>query len=103
MVGRDVPLYCCDHAPRDVVRRPGDDVQDLSSLRGRRVVLWSAIARPQSFRETAAKLGCEIVGEQVHRDHHRFTAADVAAAQLFTEMLSGKHSQPSEAVEFASR
>ncbi|MCA8965579.1 MAG: tetraacyldisaccharide 4'-kinase, partial [Planctomycetes bacterium] len=81
MVGRDVPLYCCDHAPRDVVRQPSGAVEELAALRGRRVVLWSAIARPQSFRETAALLGCEVVGEQVHRDHHRFTAADVAAAQ----------------------
>lgn len=77
---RELPVHACEHAPTDVVRRPAGEVLPLDALRGRRVVLWSAIARPQSFRATVEALGAEVVGEERHRDHHRFTPTDVAAA-----------------------
>ncbi|MCA8964906.1 MAG: tetraacyldisaccharide 4'-kinase, partial [Planctomycetes bacterium] len=65
-----LPVYATDHAPADLVSRPDDAVLPLSSLRGRRVVLLSAIARPQSFRATCAGLGAEVVNELRYRDHH---------------------------------
>ncbi|MBL9079698.1 MAG: tetraacyldisaccharide 4'-kinase [Planctomycetes bacterium] len=81
LAGRsDLPVYACEHGPGDVVVEPRGEVLPVAALRGRRVWLLSGIARPESFRATVAALGAEVVGEHRHRDHHRFTPAEVAAA-----------------------
>lgn len=77
---KDLPIFACEHEPQDVLARPGDQVEPLASLRGRRAVLLSAIARPASFRATCERLGVEVVRELRHRDHHRFTSAEIDAA-----------------------
>ena len=77
---RDIGIHPCDHGPGDVVVMPGGTSMPLEQLRGRRAFLLSAIARPQSFRASVEGLGVEVAGEQRHRDHHRFTAAEVAFA-----------------------
>lgn len=77
---RDLGVHACTHAPRDVVSQPDGATQPVDGLRGRRVVLLSAIAKPQSFRATVEQLGAEVVGEHAHRDHHRFTEGELAAA-----------------------
>lgn len=78
--GAGVPVFACDHGPADVVVQPTGAVEPLEVLRGRRVFLLSGIARPRSFRASVERLGAIVVGEQCHRDHHRFTAGEVDAA-----------------------
>ena len=46
----------------------------------RRVYLLSGIARPGRFAEDASAHGLEVLGHRAFPDHHRFTAADVRAA-----------------------
>lgn len=75
-----IPVHACAHAPSDVVDRPSGAVAPARDLDGARVVLLSAIAKPMSFRATVEALGAEVVQEFVHRDHHRFTDGEVAAA-----------------------
>jgi tetraacyldisaccharide 4'-kinase len=50
------------------------------SLRGRRVLLLSALARPAGFRRTVGSLGAEVVAERTFRDHHRFTEGELEEA-----------------------
>ncbi len=76
-----LPVHATEHAPSDVVEQPGGATLPLAALRSRRVVLLSAIARPASFRATCDSLGAAVVGELRYRDHHRFTAAELAAAE----------------------
>jgi len=81
LAGRaDLGVFACEHGPADVVVRPRGEVLPVEALRGRRVVLLSGIARPQSFRATVERLGAAVVAEHRHRDHHRFTDAEVEAA-----------------------
>lgn len=47
--------------------------------RGARVLLVSGIAHPARFEQEAREGGYEPVGTQTFRDHHPFTAADIAA------------------------
>jgi len=75
-----LPVHACTHAPKDCVAQPSGEVRSAASLAGQRVVLLSAIAKPKSFRATVERLGATVVDEVVHRDHHRFTRAEVDAA-----------------------
>ena len=77
---KSLPVHACVHAASDLVEQPGGATAPLEALRGARVVLLSAIAKPASFRATVEALGAEVVQEFVHRDHHRFTRAEVDAA-----------------------
>jgi len=47
-------------------------------VRGKRVFLFAGIARPDSFLATVRALGGEIVGRQWFRDHHLYTARELA-------------------------
>lgn len=76
----ELPVYSCTHEPSELVALPGGDVEPPAALRGRKVVLLSAIARPASFRDTVAGLGAEVMRELRYRDHHRYTAAEAEAA-----------------------
>jgi tetraacyldisaccharide 4'-kinase len=80
IAGKALPVHACEHAPTALVVQPGGEVLAPAALAGRACVLLSAIARPTGFRATIAALGGEVVGEFVHRDHHRFTAAEIDAA-----------------------
>jgi tetraacyldisaccharide 4'-kinase len=54
-----------------------------SSLRGRRVYLFSGLANPGAFEATARGLGAEVVGHDVRPDHepHPPTVIEAAAAR----------------------
>ncbi|MBL8756006.1 MAG: tetraacyldisaccharide 4'-kinase [Planctomycetes bacterium] len=73
-------VFACDHAPTTFVRSADGATLPLDAVRGQSCVLLSAIARPASFRATLERLGARVTAEFRHRDHHRFTAADVDAA-----------------------
>lgn len=75
-----LPVFSCDHAPQDIVSRPDGAALPLTELDGRDVVLLTAVARPDSVRSTVEGLGARVVADLRHRDHHRFSAADLAAA-----------------------
>lgn len=77
---KDLPIHATEHAPSSLVAMPSGEVLPLDALHARPVVLLSAIARPQSFRATVEALGAQVVGEFRHRDHHRFTEAELAVA-----------------------
>jgi len=49
-----------------------------AELRGKRVFLFAGIARPDGFARTVRALGGEIAGARWFRDHHLFTARELA-------------------------
>ncbi len=79
LAGHDVPVHACAHAPAALERSDGAALP-LAALRGQRVVLLSAIARPATFRTSVEQLGADVVRDCRYRDHHRFTAAEVDGA-----------------------
>src|SRR5262249_37888806 len=76
----DARVYACDHAPVEFVSMPAPATEPLAAVAGRRCVLLSAIARPQSFRSSIERLGGVVAADHRYRDHHRFTAREVDAA-----------------------
>jgi tetraacyldisaccharide 4'-kinase len=51
-------------------------VPGASSLKGRRVLAFAGIGRPQKFFKTLADLGAIIAATEVFADHHPFSEAD---------------------------
>lgn len=80
LAGPHVAVHAADHVATGFVEAPAGRVLPLAEVQGRACVLLSAIARPASFRASVEAAGGLVVGEFRHRDHHRFTAAEIAAA-----------------------
>ena len=78
--GFPVPVFRSVHAVRDLVRMPGGESEPSQALSGRRVVLLSAIARPETFQQTATRLGAKVMAHIMRRDHHRWNPTDLAEA-----------------------
>ena len=72
-------LIQCIHGVSGIERLDGTRHPD--ALEGRRVVLFSGIARPDAFLTTVRSLGAEVVGQRWWPDHHRYRAADVDSLQ----------------------
>ncbi len=53
---------------------------DLELLKGRKVAALSGIAQPESFENSLAKLGAELVYSKRFADHHRFTQQEILNA-----------------------
>ncbi len=73
-------VFACEHMPSTFLRSSDGAEVPLGMVAQQPCVLLSAIARPASFRASMQRLGARIVAEFAHRDHHRFTPADVEAA-----------------------
>ena len=80
LVDATTGVYAADHAASEFVERPSGLSVPLQAVQGQPCVLLSAIARPQSFRDSIERLGGVVAREFRHRDHHRFTASEVQAA-----------------------
>jgi tetraacyldisaccharide 4'-kinase len=50
---------------------------DLEFVKGRKVASLSGIAQPESFEQSLAKLGAELVYSKRFADHHRFTQQEI--------------------------
>ena len=54
------------------------EVRD-ADLRGEKLFLFAAIARPEGFAQTVLALGATVAGTRWFRDHHSFTAGELEA------------------------
>ncbi len=81
LLGRQLPVFATENRATDLNLQPGGEVRSVSELRGRKVVLLSGIARPDSFEETVRGLGAEIVRHLCYGDHHRFRQSELKEAQ----------------------
>ncbi len=80
VAGDQLQVYAASHAPQDVLAMPEAEALPLDCLRGQRFYLLCAIARPQTFSDLVLNLGGEVLQQQIRRDHHQHTAAELAAA-----------------------
>ncbi|MGE5840760.1 MAG: tetraacyldisaccharide 4'-kinase [Deltaproteobacteria bacterium] len=70
------PVFQSAHLPERLVFPNLREIHDPDSIRGKRIVAFAGIARPEAFRETLAALGAEIAHLESFRDHHVFLASD---------------------------
>ena len=81
VVGRNAPVFTLgqEFATPRLIRPFGDAVPDGGFGDTRRLLAVAGIARPERFFETVEKLGWSLAHTMAFRDHHWFTAKDVAA------------------------
>ena len=58
------------------------DPETAARLRGRRVLAFAGIGRPEKFFATVAACGADVAMHRPFPDHHRFAASDLAASDL---------------------
>lgn len=84
------PIYAAEHRPTRLLCTETETEVPATDLAGRRVLLLSGIARPQSFAATVRSLGAEVLAEIRRPDHHRHTAAELAAASARAAALDAE-------------
>ncbi len=76
------PFFVARHRVSSLVDAGGNELP-VSAVHGRRVVLFSAIARPESFEADCIDAGLEIEASIRYMDHHRYSEKD--AGEIFAE------------------
>lgn len=71
------PIFMSDHIPDKLFLSNGSIMEDARFLQGKKVVAFSGIARPGSFRKTLERLGAHILFFKVFKDHHPFRSHEV--------------------------
>lgn len=73
----DKPVFFEDHAPEKVVFPFRELRADPESLKGKKVLAFAGIARPEAFKRTLLDLGAVLAGFRGFGDHHRFSAKEI--------------------------
>ena len=64
------PLFLSEHVPEKIVFPHGNEEYNTSFLKGKRVIAFAGLAKPNAFRETLIALGAEVVSFKAFKDHH---------------------------------
>jgi tetraacyldisaccharide 4'-kinase len=85
------PRFRVEIQPRRIRDLATGEGSSTESLKGRRVGLLAAIARPDRLRQDLARLGAEVVAERVFPDHHRYAPQEIAQLDGgFPWVMTGK-------------
>ncbi len=72
------PVFRVDYSPA-AVRVPGaETLLPPEILRGKKILAFAGIARPESLERTLLDLGAAIVGYEIFPDHHEYRPKDLA-------------------------
>lgn len=69
------------HKPQALIHPTGKDILPLDTLRGKKIVAFSGIGRPEHFRKTLLDLGAELAAFHTFPDHHAYRTADLEQIQ----------------------
>ncbi|MFC1533820.1 tetraacyldisaccharide 4'-kinase [Thermodesulfobacteriota bacterium] len=71
------PLFRGDHIPEKVVFPFKDITYDPGFLKGKSVMAFAGIARPELFKNSLVNLGAHLVSFRSFRDHHPFCPGEI--------------------------
>ncbi len=71
------PIFRCIHQPETLFLGEEKRPIELASLKGRRLFVFSGIARNEYFRESVVKLEGRVAGFLEFTDHHRYDHSDL--------------------------
>jgi tetraacyldisaccharide 4'-kinase len=73
-----LPVFVGRYKPTVLLSPIDGRTMDLETIRGKRVIALSSIAKPLSFEGTLQSLGAQIIGEERFGDHHVYYPEDIA-------------------------
>jgi tetraacyldisaccharide 4'-kinase len=79
------PTFESEHVPERFVLPGLGCTHDPDFIRGKRVVGFAGIAKPEAFRDTLIRLGAEVAAFKGFRDHHAFLRPELQ------ELISERH------------
>ena len=74
--GKNIPVFLCNMVTDSLID-PDGDTRPFDFLKGKKVVLLSAIASPGQFEETVRGLGAEVSMHHAFDDHHNFSEEEI--------------------------
>jgi tetraacyldisaccharide 4'-kinase len=77
----DAGIFEAFYIPVGMSALSGRVGESLVYLQGKEVFAFCGIGRPTGFFSTLEKLGCQVAGTRVFRDHHVYSAADIAGIE----------------------
>ena len=84
------PVFTGDHIPNRIYFPFYKKEEELSYLKGRRVMAFSGIARPASFKESLLNLGADIISFRTFGDHYQFNRKDIEELRKEQEALNAE-------------
>lgn len=92
----EIPVYKAAHVPDKIVFPLANQVQEPGFLRGKRVLGFAGIARPDAFKESLLGLGADVVFFKGYPDHYRFKLDEIQALIHMKDKLGGQYLITSE-------
>jgi tetraacyldisaccharide 4'-kinase len=77
------PIFKAEHLPDKLFFLHKAESHGPECLKGKRILAFAGIARPERFRDTLKGLGAEVVAFRGFRDHHPFSSVEIR--QLVSE------------------
>lgn len=71
----DKPISVATHGPTKLYNKRGQEVK-LEKIKGKKVLIFSALANPEQFKETVNKFEPKSIEEINFRDHHLYEKKD---------------------------
>ncbi len=75
----DKPVFRSDHVPEKIVFPADEAVHNEDFLKGKRVVAFAGIARPEGLMKMLTDLGADVVSFKEFKDHHPFQRGEIQA------------------------
>jgi tetraacyldisaccharide 4'-kinase len=73
----EIPSFLGVHKPLGIVSGKTGEIVPPETLRGEKIIAFSGIGSPESFRQGLAALGAEVVSYRDFPDHHRYSDSDI--------------------------
>lgn len=77
------PVFTADHQPVRLRKLSGGEIKDIEYIKGKKILGFCGLARPNTFLETLAGLGAEVAAFVKWPDHYRPKSGDL-------KMIAGK-------------
>ena len=71
------PFFMGDHVPDKIIFPARNKAAEPSHLNGKRVIAFSGIAKPESFKKSLLNLGANVVSFRAFGDHYPFSKKDI--------------------------
>lgn len=84
------PKYSSDHRPDRIILPGAGKTYDPSFINKKRVIAFSGIADPESFKEILLNLGADIVSFRAFGDHYTYSERDISMLLEDQKALGGE-------------